>query len=158
MLSVSKVQHKAPRLASGASRRLAQIAMRRASHAGRHALVVENEAGTRSLCRRTLENHGFTVDAVGSGVEAMALARQRRPDLVVIALQLDDAHGSQVVGWMQSNPAFKSLPVVLMGAQAEDFSGLLAGGAKAVMSKPVTQAGIEEALDACFQDTTVKRA
>jgi len=146
------VEHKSPRLASGASRRMAQIAVRRAHFAGRHALVVENEAGTRNLCRQILEKSGFTVDAVNSGVEALALARQRRPDLIILALQLNDAHGRQVMDWMQANPALKSAPIIVMGAASEDFSSLQAHGAKAVLPKPVSQAAIEDAVKACFPD------
>ncbi len=125
--------------------------MRRACYVGRHALVVENEAGTRNLCREMLEGSGFTVDAVSSGVEALALARQRRPDVIVIALQLNDAHGSQVMDWMQANPALKAIPVVIMGAATEDFSSLRAHGARAVLRKPVSPVAIEEAITMCFQ-------
>lgn len=132
--------------------------MRRACRAGRHALVVENEAGTRNLCRQVLENRGFSVDAVSSGVEALALARQRRPDLIVIALQLNDARGPEVMGWMQANPALKSIPVVIMGAASEDSSSLRANGAKAVLQKPVSPAAIEEAINACFGNCSADKS
>ncbi|MGQ0674998.1 MAG: response regulator [Rhodospirillales bacterium] len=153
MLLERDVERKAPQVTSGASRRVAQIAVRRARQTGCHALVVENEAGTRSLCRRILEGYGCTVEAVSSGVEALALARQRRPDVVIMALQLNDAHGLQVMDWMQANPALKSVPVVIMGAATEDFSSLQASGARAVLRKPVSPAAIDEVIKRCFQDS-----
>jgi DNA-binding response OmpR family regulator len=56
-------------------------------------LVVEDERKIRDLVRRYLERGGHTVLSTGSGAEAITMAADARPDLVVLDLGLPDVPG-----------------------------------------------------------------
>jgi DNA-binding response OmpR family regulator len=59
-------------------------------------LIVEDERKIRDLLRSYLENEGYSVLATGSGAEAIRLAREARPDLIVLDLGLPDIRGEEV--------------------------------------------------------------
>jgi DNA-binding response OmpR family regulator len=59
-------------------------------------LVVEDERKLRDFIRSYLERAGFTVLSTGSGAEAIAMATQSVPDLVVLDLGLPDVPGETV--------------------------------------------------------------
>jgi two-component system cell cycle response regulator DivK len=121
-------------------------AVGRRRHAGYHALVADADAGTRKLCHQVLQRHGLTVDVVDSGVTALAMARKRRPDLIFIDVQLHDALGLDVIGWLQSNPVLKSVPIIAMSAVSEDLPNLRSSGARALLRKPLSAVMIAEAV------------
>jgi len=86
----------------------------------RRALVVEAEPVTLQLCRDTLENSGFVVDAVESGIAAVVSAREGLPDVIVMDVQLRDVPGREAIAWLRSNPALRSTPIIVLTANAED--------------------------------------
>ena len=71
------------------------------------------------LCRDVLAAEGFTVDAVDSGIGALVTVRERRPDLVLIDLQLRDVPGREAAGWLRSDPALQSSPIITVVDSAE---------------------------------------
>ncbi len=75
-------------------------------------LVVEDEEGTRSYLRPLLERHGYTVDDVASGGEALAAVRDRRPDLVLLDVGLPDLSGLEVCREIRRLPGY--LPVIML--------------------------------------------
>ena len=56
-------------------------------------LIVEDELKIRELVRRYLEREGLEVLTTGSGAEAITMAADARPDLVVLDLGLPDVPG-----------------------------------------------------------------
>ena len=62
----------------------------------RVVLIVEDERGIRDLVRRYLEREGLRVLTTGSGAEAITMAADTRPDLVVLDLGLPDVPGEEV--------------------------------------------------------------
>jgi signal transduction histidine kinase/ActR/RegA family two-component response regulator len=72
----------------------------------------------------------------GLGLE---LAREHRPDLVLLDLHLPDMHGEEVLARLQAEPAFNGTPVVVLSADATTgrVQRLLESGASAYLSKPI---------------------
>lgn len=66
------------------------------SHAGQTALVVEDDDDISELLVQVLEGLGLTVVSAGTGEEAVAAVRERRPDLVTLDLSLPDLDGTDV--------------------------------------------------------------
>lgn len=116
----------------------------------RRALVVEADPGTQRVCREALESCRFVVDAVDSGVMALNMARSNPPAIILVDMQLRDALGLDVIGWLRSNPALKSTPIIAISAIGEDFSNLGAKGAVALLRKPVCGAMVEDAVRKAF--------
>jgi DNA-binding response OmpR family regulator len=114
--------------------------------AGRRALIVETDPGTRRLCRDVLKDCGVTAEVVDLGVAAVAAARQQRLDLIIVDLQLSDSPGLEVVRWLRSNPALTATPVILLSAGADDFTDSSEWGADALLMKPVSAAALRQVV------------
>jgi two-component system, cell cycle response regulator DivK len=84
------------------------------------ALVVGADSATLQLCRDALESSGFAADAVDSGIAAVVAARESPPDLVLVDVQLRDVPGREAIGWLRSNPALQSTPIIALTTNAED--------------------------------------
>jgi DNA-binding response OmpR family regulator len=116
----------------------------------RRALVVNTDPVSTRLCRETLERMGFTIERVDSGVAAVVAARSQTPDLVLMDLQLRDVTAAETIGWLRSNHALKSVPIIVLGIAdgsqipAKNTSGI------AVIAKPLSMSAIERTLrDLC---------
>jgi two-component system cell cycle response regulator DivK len=116
----------------------------------RRALVVNTDPVSTRLCRETLERLGFTIERVDSGVAAVVAARSQTPDLVLMDLQLRDVTAAETIGWLRSNQALKSVPIIVLGITdgsqipAKNTSGI------AGIAKPLSTSAIERTLrDLC---------
>jgi CheY-like chemotaxis protein len=109
------------------------------------ALIAIAEPSSVRLCREVLEKDGFLVDTVDSGIGAVVAVRERLPHIILIDLQLRDVPGREAVGWLRSNPALQSTPIVIIGG-AEESRVLVAPQPGAVLRKPLTPDAIRRAI------------
>ena len=101
-------------------------------------LVVDDIEGIRRLIRGALAGLVGTVHEAATGTDALALAREHRPDLVFLDLALPDMTGVEILRSLQADPGTAGIPVVIvtalgtsdMARQARD------AGAKALVEKP----------------------
>ena len=107
----------------------------------RRALVAVVEATTLRSCRAVLENSGFAVEVVGTGVAAVMAAREAVPDLILMDFQLRDAPGREAIGWLRSNSALRSTPIIVLTTTAADDANLTATQPAAFLRKPVSPVG-----------------
>jgi DNA-binding response OmpR family regulator len=98
-------------------------------------LVVEDEGKLRELVRSYLERAGFTVLSTGSGAEAITMAADASPDLVVLDLGLPDVPGETVARELRAAAA---VPIVMLTAKSaeEDRVAGLELGADDYVTKP----------------------
>jgi DNA-binding response OmpR family regulator len=98
-------------------------------------LVVEDERKLRDLIRTYLERAGFTVLSTGSGAEAIGMAGEASPDLVVLDLGLPDIPGETVAGELR---AAAPVPILMLTAKSteEDRIRGLELGADDYVTKP----------------------
>ncbi|MER3438544.1 MAG: hypothetical protein C4346_13700 [Chloroflexota bacterium] len=100
-------------------------------------LVVEDDLGFAGLVRRTLEGAGATVEVTEHGREALRLAREQLPDVIMLDIGLaNEVDGWHVLHELRHDPLTRSLPVIIMTARDD---GRLASslGATAYLRKPV---------------------
>ena len=83
-------------------------------------LVVEDEVKIRDLVRSYLERERLEVLSTASGAEAITLAREAHPDLVVLDLRLPDVPGEEVAREVRS---FSSVPIVMLTATSAGAVG-----------------------------------
>ena len=102
---------------------------------GATVLVVEDERKIRELVRDYLEREGLGVLTTESGAEAISLARESEPDLVILDLRLPDVPGEEVAREVRG---FSSVPILMLTAKAseEDRIHGLELGADDYLSKP----------------------
>ena len=98
-------------------------------------LVVEDEPQIAEIAKDYLEHAGFVVVTTGDGVDALALARERRPDLVVLDLGLRRLDGLDVAKRLRRDGA---TPIIMLTARVEESDRLigLEIGADDYVTKP----------------------
>jgi two-component system cell cycle response regulator DivK len=113
-------------------------------------LVVEdNELNLKLFCD-LLRAHDYGAEPVRDGREAVARAREVRPDLVVMDIQMPHVTGDELIVAMKADPELAGIPIMAVTAYAgrEDEERIRAAGADAYVSKPISLARFIEAVAA----------
>lgn len=99
------------------------------------ALVIEDEPPISRLVRSYLEQEGFTVDVASDGTSGVALARDHRPDVIVLDLMLPGMDGIEVCRTIRT---FSDAYVIMLTAKTEEIDRLigLSVGADDYLGKP----------------------
>jgi signal transduction histidine kinase/CheY-like chemotaxis protein len=79
-------------------------------------LVVEDDPGFRAIAHSALQPFTQRITDAGSGAEALRLLAERRPDLVMLDVNIPEPDGRDVLGRMRSDPALRDIPVVVVTA------------------------------------------
>ncbi len=111
--------------------------------------IEDNVATTRLVERVLLRRPGIELLAASSGQGGISLARQHRPDLILLDLHLPDMPGHEVLRLLQSYPETRALPVVVLSAQStkSGTQRLLDAGALGYLSKPLDVAEFLAIMD-----------
>jgi chemosensory pili system protein ChpA (sensor histidine kinase/response regulator) len=81
------------------------------------ALVVDDSMLIRYTVSRLLEKHGFTVESVGNGVEALEILNRMRPDLIVTDLQMPKMSGHELIAAVRSKPETAEIPIIIVASR-----------------------------------------
>jgi PAS domain S-box-containing protein len=107
---------------------------------GSRILVVDDNGPARYAVSRTLRKEGFEVLEASTGEDALALADQEMPDLVLLDVNLPDIHGFDVARRLKGAERTRTTPILHLSASAirsEDRIDGLASGADAYLVEPV---------------------
>ena len=106
---------------------------------GERILVVEDNEMNMKLFRDVLVATGFRALEATTGGEAVELAVEHEPDLVLMDIQLPDADGVDVLRRLRTDDRTAAIPVLAVTAQAMhgDRERFLAAGFDGYVSKPV---------------------
>jgi two-component system phosphate regulon response regulator PhoB len=101
-------------------------------------LVVEDEAALVTLLRYNLEREGFRVAEARDGEEALLMAREQKPDLVILDWMLPLLSGLEVCRQLRRGPETRSVPIIMLTARGEEGDKLrgLDSGADDYVTKP----------------------
>lgn len=113
-------------------------------------LIVEDNELNMKLFNDLLEAHGYATLKTANGMEALALARSHRPDLILMDIQLPEVSGMQVTQWIKEDPELRAIPVVAVTAFAMkgDEERIRESGCEAYLSKPISVAKFLETVRA----------
>jgi CheY-like chemotaxis protein len=104
---------------------------------GQRILIVDDEAAVADLIEAVLVSEGYTVAIARDGIQGILLARDWKPDLVLMDVMLPGIDGTTAIRRLKSDPATAELPIVAMSAgrtirrQSSELSD-----ADAALSKP----------------------
>jgi two-component system cell cycle response regulator DivK len=107
--------------------------------AGEPVLVVEDNDTSMKLFREVLQATGYTALEASSGEEALALAAESTPALILMDIQLPDIDGIEALRRLREDERTAHIPVLALTAQAMkgDRERFLAAGFDGYLSKPV---------------------
>lgn len=77
-------------------------------------LIVEDEDSVRELERFILEQQGYEVLEARDGLEGLAKAEFKRPDLILLDLMMPDVSGGRMFEEMQRHPVTSGIPIVVV--------------------------------------------
>ena len=116
----------------------------------RRILIVDDEAGFTRLLKLTLEGtKRYLVKEENDGSQALAAARQFRPDLVLLDIVMPKMDGGDVARQIKSDPSLKDVKVIFLTAivSQREQAGLDAIGGYPFMAKPVSLAALTEMIE-----------
>ena len=103
-------------------------------------LVVEDNELNMKLFHDLLEANGYNIVQTRNGLEAIDLAREHRPDLILMDIQLPEVSGLEVTKWIKEDDDLRAIPVIAVTAFAMkgDEERIRQGGCEAYLSKPIS--------------------
>jgi CheY-like chemotaxis protein len=111
-------------------------------------LVVDDDPQARELMQRFLQKEGFPVVTASSGLEALKLARQRRPIAVTLDVMMPGMDGWAVLQELKNDSATSNIPVVMISMVNNAEMGY-ALGVTDYMTKPPDRKRLGEILQRC---------
>ena len=115
----------------------------------KRVLVVEdNELNLKLFCD-LLRAHDFVAEPVRDGREAVARARDFRPDLIIMDIQMPHVTGHELIFELKADEELARIPVMAVTAYAgrDDEERIRGAGANAYVSKPISLARFMEAVN-----------
>ena len=112
-------------------------------------LIVEDNELNMKLFHDLLEAQGYEVLETREGLQALSLAREHRPDLILMDIQLPEISGLEVTKWLKEDDELASIPVVAVTAFAMkgDEEKIREGGCEAYIAKPISVANFLETVE-----------
>jgi DNA-binding response OmpR family regulator len=77
-------------------------------------LIVEDEEAVRELEKFILEQQGYEVMEARDGLEGLAKAEFKRPDLILLDLMMPDVSGGRMYDEMKDHPTTSGIPIVVV--------------------------------------------
>jgi len=126
----------------------------RRQHADKRILLVEDNPVNQEVALDLLREAGLRADLAGNGEEALACARARRYDLVLMDMQMPVMDGIEATRTLRRLPDYAETPILAMTANAfaEDRERCLAAGMNDHIGKPVDPVLLFEKLNEWLPD------
>ena len=120
--------------------------------AGELILIVEDNDKNRKLVRDVLAFKGYRLAEAETGEEGVRLARELRPALVLMDIQLPGISGIEALAQIRADASTRGIPVIAVTASAmnTDRSTILAAGFDGYQSKPINIRGFLDAVQAAL--------
>jgi len=111
-------------------------------------LIVEDNPLNMKLFNDVLESSGYRTRKTNDGRQAISIARDDRPDLILMDIQLPEVSGLEVTKWMKDDETLCDIPIIAVTAFAMkgDEERIRRGGCEGYISKPISVATFLETV------------
>ena len=115
-------------------------------------LIVDDDANTRLILGTRLKKHGYVVLYAADSYQAISMARQQLPEIILLDLGLPGGNGFIVLERLKAITTLADIPVIVVSSQdpGEVESRALQAGAVLYLQKPVDQEQILSAVHAAL--------
>ncbi len=122
-------------------------------------LVVEDNDLNMRLFHDVLEMRGYNILQAKDGMEGWRIAREHRPDLIIMDIQLPDVSGLEVTKWLKDDETLKSIPVIAVTAfaMAGDEEKILEGGCDDYLVKPISISNFLQTVERLAEPLVAER-
>lgn len=105
-------------------------------------VYIEDDTASRLLVQRVLGSRGYDVHVASNGLDGIALAREKEPQLILMDINLPDMDGREITTRLRGLPNFASTPIVALTANISPGSRelALAAGCTGFLTKPINVA------------------
>jgi two-component system cell cycle response regulator DivK len=112
-------------------------------------LIVEDNDKNMKLLRDVLQFRGYETIEASTGSDGVRLTHERKPDLVLMDIQLPDIDGMSALKQIRADPASRSIPVLAVSASAmpDDQQRIVSSGFDAYIMKPINIKSFIETVD-----------
>lgn len=103
-------------------------------------LIVEDNELNMKLFNDLLQAHGYETVTTRDGSHVLELARNEKPDLILMDIQLPEVSGLDVTRWLKAEEDLRHIPVIAVTAFAMkgDEDKIREGGCEDYISKPIS--------------------
>lgn len=123
-------------------------------------LVIDDEPQVRALLNIRLTANGFKVLEAGDGLSGIALAREERPDLILLDILMPGHDGVEIYHALMQDPVTKGVPVIFLTALARNISltkhSLELGESYAILGKPYNPQELLQEIQRAVGDPILK--
>lgn len=112
----------------------------------RLVLVIDDDEPTTDLLRRWMNSQGYGVITAMNGPQGLALARSRKPDLIILDIFMPGQSGYEVLAALKADETLRNIPVIVASSDDNRRLGLEAGAAE-VLVKPLSRDRLRNVLD-----------
>ena len=101
-------------------------------------LVADDEEGMRRVLERRILSWGYAVVTAADGLEVLRVAKERRPDLILLDVMMPNLNGLEACRQLKADNETRQIPIILVTAKAGQLSGeqIEAAGVFASVPKP----------------------
>ena len=120
-------------------------------------LIVEDEKDVRELIRYTLNKNGYATDTAANGLEALDMAIDIKPDLILLDIMLPEIDGLEVCQNLKTNIRTAAIPVIMLTAKSteEDIQKGLEMNADDYITKPFSPRDLLDRIRAVLSRKTL---
>lgn len=107
-------------------------------------LIVDDNPMNVDIFRTRLATHGYQILTATDGEEALQVARQRQPDLILLDIMMPKVDGLEVCRRLRSDPELPFIPIIIVTSKGDtkDIVAGLDAGADEYLTKPVDQGAL----------------
>ena len=111
-------------------------------------LIVEDNEKNLKLVRDVLQVKGYETAEAGSAEDGLAIARDRRPDVILMDIQLPGMNGIDALKALRAEPATAAIPVIAVTASVmqQDRQQIINAGFDGYIEKPVNLKALLDAV------------
>jgi two-component system, cell cycle response regulator DivK len=123
-------------------------------------LLAEDDEFSRDMLVRRLERQGYQMSSAGDGREALRSARQNRPDLILLDLDMPVMDGRAAMRALHSDPKTYRIPIIVLTAHAspQDVAEARLCGCCAYETKPIVLRRLVERIEETLQAIAAQSA
>lgn len=85
-------------------------------------LVIDDDAAFRTLLCDYFSEQGYSVDSAGTGDEGLRLAKELRPDAILLDVMMPNVSGIEVLRSLQSDESTRAIPILVLTGSHFDFT------------------------------------